>query len=409
MTRVLIFLFFILTPLASSVYSMTMDEAASAALKNNPELQALRLEEEAAKGQLEKARLLLISNPQIEGSVSRREQQKEEGSGKFSNYGFRLSQEFEIAGQRGLRIEFTEKGLLKVRLEIENKNRLLTGEVKDAFAGAIALKRKVELTKETVNLKEDLLNFTRIKFQAGDVSGLELNLAEVEFSKAKRDLILAERESKEAVLALQGLLGIKPGAEFRIEGELSAELPLLPDKEELQRLVLQRPDGKAALLEEERSNLAFALAKRSVVPNITLSGSYDREEQRDTVGLSVSIPLPIFDRKQAERKEAKAKAEQAKINLAGLERSIQREFDQACNGFVSSQEEISVFKKEILNKSLENLSLLNLAFKEGKIGFFDVRLAQRDAIEVQFSYLEALLRAQQAVHALERTIGGKLK
>lgn len=409
MTRVLIFLFFILATLASSVYSMTMNEAASEALRNNPELQALRLEEEAAKGQLEKARLLLISNPQIEGSVSRRERQKEEGSGKFSNYGFRLSQEFEIAGQRGLRIKFAEKGLSKVRLEIENKNRLLTGEVKDAFAGALALKRKVGLTKETVTLKEDLLNFTRIKFQAGDVSGLEVNLAEVEFSKAKRDLILAERESKEAVLALQGLLGIKPEAAFRIEGELAAELPLLPDKEELQRLVLQRPDGKAALLEKERSSLAFALAKRSVVPNITLSGSYDREEQRDTAGLSVSIPLPIFDRKQAERKEAKTKAEQAKINLTGLARSIQREFDQACNAFVSSQEEISVFKKEILNKSLENLSLLNLAFKEGKIGFFDLRLAQRDAIEVQFSYLEALLRAQQAVHALERTIGGKLK
>ena len=76
---------------------------------------------------------------------------------------------------------------------------------------------------------------------------------------------------------------------------------------------------------------------------------------------------------------------------------------------MSSQEELSIYKKEILNKSLENLSLLNLAFKEGKIGFFDVRLAQRDAIDIQFSYLDALLRAQQAIYAMERTIGGKLK
>lgn len=300
-------------------------------------------------------------------------------------------------------------GLSKVRLEIENRERMLTNEVKEAFAKTLASRKKVELTKKVIRLKEDLLNFTKIKFQAGDVSGLEVNLADVKLSKAKRDLILSERESKEALLSLQGLLGVKPDNAFIIKGELSAEMPSLPDKEGIQKLALQRPDIKAAVMEEEKSNTALFLIKREAVPNITLSGFYDRDERRDAVGLSVSIPLPIFDRKQAEKKEAKTKAEQAKINRSGIEKAIEREFDQAYNAFVSSQEEISIFKKEILNKSLENLSLLNLAFKEGKIGFFDVRLAQRDAIDIQFLYLDALLRAQQAIYAMERTIGGKLE
>mgnify|MGYP001601267022 FL=1 len=408
MPRILGFLFLIMF-FTSSAYSMTIDEAVSHAMKNNPELQALRLEEETAKGQLEKARLLLINNPAIEGSLSKKEKPIEEGSGKYKNYGIKLSQEFEIAGQRGLRIEVAEKGLSKVRLEIENRERILTNEVKDAFAKTLASKKKVELTKEVVRLKEDLLNFTKIKFQAGDVSGLEVNLAEVELSKTKRDLILSEREYKEALLSLQGLLGVKPDNAFRIKGELSAEMPSLPDKEKLQNLALIRPDAKAAVMEEEKSNAALFLIKREAVPNITLSGFYDRDENRNVAGLSVSIPLPIFDRKKAERKEAKTNAEQAKINRSGIEKAIEREFDQAYNAFVSSHEEISVFKKEILSKSLENLSLLNLAFKEGKIGFFDVRLAQRDAIDIQFSYLDAVLRAQQAIYAMERTIGGKLK
>lgn len=410
MLRVFIFIFAIML-FVSPVHSMTMDEAVSHALKNNPEIQALRLEEEAAKGQIERARLLLINNPTIEGDLSKKDKPKEEGGGKFTNYGVKLSQEFEIAGQRGLRIEVAEKGLSKVRLEIENRERILTNEVKDAFAKTLASKKKVELTKEVVRLKEDLLNFTKIKFQAGDVSGLEVNLAEVELSKTKRDLILSEREYKEALLSLQGLLGVKPDNAFRIKGELSAEMPSLPDKEKLQNLALIRPDAKAAVMEEEKSNAAVFLINREAVPmpNITLSGFYDRDENRNVAGLSVSIPLPIFDRKKAERKEAKTKAEQAKINRSGIEKAIEREFDQAYNAFVSSHKEISVFKKEILSKSLENLSLLNLAFKEGKIGFFDVRLAQRDAIDIQFSYLDAVLRAQQAIYAMERTIGGKLK
>ncbi|MDA8339688.1 MAG: hypothetical protein M0Z70_10370, partial [Nitrospiraceae bacterium] len=69
MPRVLTFLFAVML-FASNVYSMTMDEAVSHALKNNPEIQSLRLEEEVVKGQMEKARLLLINNPTIEGEVS---------------------------------------------------------------------------------------------------------------------------------------------------------------------------------------------------------------------------------------------------------------------------------------------------------------------------------------------------
>jgi outer membrane protein TolC len=62
-----------------------------------------------------------------------------------------------------------------------------------------------------------------------------------------------------------------------------------------------------------------------------------------------------------------------------------------------------------VSKILENLSLSNLAFKEGKISFFDVRIAQRETVEIQFSYVDAMLKARQAIYAMERTIGGDLK
>ena len=60
-------------------------------------------------------------------------------------------------------------------------------------------------------------------------------------------------------------------------------------------------------------------------------------------------------------------------------------------------------------KAAENLNLLNLAFREGKIGFFAVRLAQRDTIEAQLAYIEAQTRVQLALTAIEKTLGGPLK
>jgi len=409
MPRVLTFLFAVML-LASNAFSMTIDEAVSYALKNNPEIQALRLEEEVVKGQMEKARLLLINNPTIEGDLSKKDKPKEEGGGKFTNYGVKLSQEFEIAGQRGLRIDVAGKGFLRVASEIKDKERTLTYEIRDVFVRTLALKKKVELRKEVVRLKESLLNFTKIKFQAGEVSGLEVNLAEVELSKAKVELLSTEREYRESILTLQMAMGAKPSPDFKVEGELAPGIPSIKDKEDIKKLALiQRPDLKASSFEMERSQSALKLTKREAVPNITLSGFYDRDEQRNTVGLALSIPLPLFDRKQAERREAKVRLEQARIRLSGLERAIDKEIEEAYTNLTLAIEEISLFKEEIMNRAMENLELMGLAFKEGKISFFDVRLAQRDTIETQFAYIDSQLKTHLAINAMGRVIGGYLK
>jgi cobalt-zinc-cadmium efflux system outer membrane protein len=405
-----VILFFIGLVFGAPVRAITMDEAVNQALKNNPEFQTLRLEDEVTKSQLEKARLPLIANPIVESYLSGKEKPQEEGGGKYTNYGLKLSQEFEIAGQRGLRIDIAEKELSRIALEIRDKERTLTYEVKDAFSRALAAKRKEELTRQVVTLQEDLLNFTRVKFQSGEVSGLEVNLAEVELSKSKRELLLATREYHEALLGMQGLMGGKPDIDLNLVGELSSGLLSLPDREDLKKLIQSpRPDMKAVLTEVDKTKTAIDLAQKGIVPNIVLGGFYNRDELRNDLGVSVSISIPLFDRKQAERKEAKVRAAQARVKQAGLERRIDREFEEAYNTLSSSQKELLLFKKEILDKSLENLVLLNLAYKEGKIGFFNVRLAQKETIETQFAYLDTLFRLQRARHAMERTIGGDLK
>jgi len=395
---------------ASETKELTLEQAVTLALEKNPELQTLRLEEESAKGQNEKARLPLINNPTLEGNISKKEKPEEEGGGKFTNYGFKLSQEFEVAGQRGARISVSEKEILRVKSEIRDKERLLISDVKDAFTRAISLKKKSGLARENVRLNEELLGYTKIKFQAGDVSGLDVNLSEVELSKAKKELLLAEREYRGSLLSLQGLLGLSPDMSFAIEGDLPSEAPALPDKEALKTLAFShRPDSKASAFEMEKTEFALKLVKKEAFPNITLSGFYDRDERRNAVGLEISVPLPFFDRKQAEKKEAFAMAEGAKIKATGLKKTIEREIDQAFNDIASAIEELSLFRKEILVKAAENLDLLNLGFKEGKIGFFEVRLAQKDTIEAQFAYIEAQTRTQLALNAIEKITGGAVK
>jgi cobalt-zinc-cadmium efflux system outer membrane protein len=393
----------------SFLRSATLDEAVEYALRQNPDLRSLRLEEEVAKAQLQKAKLPLIANPSLETAVVAK------GKGgdverTFIDYGLGLSQEFEIAGQRSLRIDVAEKEIQRVSLEIRDKERTIISEVRNAFTRVLASKRRGELRKEAVRLKEELLDFTNIKFKAGDVSGLEINIAELELGKAKTELLSAEREYKESILSLQDIMGHKPDVDFKIDGEILSDVLGLHDKEELKRNALaNRPDLKASQIEEEKTRSAINLARREAFPNVTVSAFYERDELRNTGGLRFSIPLPLIDRKQAEKKIAKIRSEQTAIRHPNLQRIIEKEVEEGHANLVSSYKEVELYKKEMLNKALENLDLLNLAFREGKIGFYDVRLAQKDALDFQFAYVDALLRAQISIDAMKRITGGELK
>lgn len=404
-------LLFLLALVSSSpVYSMTSDEAVDLALRNNPVLLELQHDQAIARGQFEKARLPLIANPTIEGDVSRKDRPQEEGGGKFTNYDVRLSQEVEIAGQRGIRIDVARKEMSRISWEIKDKRRTLVADVKDAFARALAADKKRHLVKEALLIQEDLLNLTRAKYQSGDVSGLELSIAEVQVSRAKKELLGAERERRDSFLTLQLTIGIKSDTGMEIAGELPTGKHTLPDKEALRNSAYaERPDLRAAGLEVEKTQSAVRLIHRESFPNTTLSGFYARDEQKNERGVGVSIPLPLFDRKQAEKIEASAKAHQARIKLKGLENTVAIEFEQAYGNLIAAHEELSIFKEEILTKATENLKLLNFAFKEGKISFFDVRLAERDTLETQSAYIESQLKAHLAVNALEKVIGRDLK
>ena len=389
--------------------SITMDEAIRISTSQNPQLNSLRLEQDAARGQIEKARLPLIANPVIEGLGSMKEKSVQDGRGKYTNYGVAVSQEFEVAGQRGLRIDIAEKNYARVGLEIQDRHRILMYEVKTSFANALVSKQRVTLSREVLRLQEELLEFTGARFKAGEVSGLEVTLAEVEYSKACKDVLSAQREYGESLSALQGLMGTLSPMLTDVEGELLPEIISMPQKESLENTLFQRPDVRAASLEVDRSKGVEKLVARQAIPNLILGGFYGRDEWRDETGAVLAVSIPLFDRKQGERTEAKARAAQAQIGKVGLERDATRQFERDYSNLLSSQRELALFRKDIVDKSAKNLELLYLAFKEGKISFYDVRVAQRETIELQFAYLDSLFKAQQSIYAIERTIGGALK
>ncbi len=329
--------------------------------------------------------------------------------GAFRNNQVSVSQSVEIAGQRTLRIDAANNNLERTRLDIRDLARMLRADIRNAFVQVLFARDREGLAREYLRLQEELSSLVSIKYQAGDVAALEVNLSQVELARAQREVIAASTEQRNALVSLARLIGLPTGSIPAVEGELAAGLPPLPEKGTLTSRIGERPDVKAAEAEIKRSQAAEKLVKREIVPNVVWSVFTGRTEGGDEKGATLGVSIPLFDRKQGERIEARARLSQARVREAGVTRMAQKEIEESYTSAASALRELDLFQKAILARTTENLELLQLAFKEGKISFYDVRIAQRETIETRNAYLQSLLAAQRAYSALERATGGELR
>jgi cobalt-zinc-cadmium efflux system membrane fusion protein len=305
---------------------LTLAEALALARDHNPDLLAVRQELKIARGRLVKARYPNQFNPEVGGELADRSRGEPGEGGNTTDFAVILSQELEVAGQRGKRIEEAERNLEKVSQQVRDAERVLTAQVKDAFYQALYRKRRLDLFRQVEDLNRRLREIAATRFQAGEVAKMEVNLAEIRLGQARKDTIMAERDYRNAVRALERLNGREPAGTVEPAGQLSIQPQTFQLDDLLRRALEGRPDLQASAEELRRIDVEIALTQRLIVPNPTLSFLYREEEQRDRiVGGILSIPLPVFDRKQAELTQLAGRRGQASYERQSVALRIQQE------------------------------------------------------------------------------------
>ncbi|MDI6760710.1 MAG: TolC family protein [Candidatus Brocadiaceae bacterium] len=393
-------------PQADCAERIGLKEAVQKALENNLELQAFRQRLEEARGDLRKASLLLPSNPTVGTEIWERHITNE--NARSTDYAITLSQEFRIAGQRGKGISVAEKNLEKVTAEVETLEWDITARVKKNFYEVLALKKVLEARQTIQGLYERLREAMQLKFKEGAATILELNTANIQYNRARRDYQVASGGYASSLLGLKLLLALPEDHPLEPTGELGYAA-MRPDLPGLIKGALQtRPDLKAVEREVERADLEIGLLKSQRIPNPSLSGFVGREEgTQRIVGGGISIPLPLIDRKQGELQKAGASKEAARLNLENKHLQIRKEVQSAYEVFLASQKGLEAYEG-IIPEMAESLKLNELTYTEGKVGFVEFVLLQNNLIEAKISYLEALLDYYRAIVDLEKAATRRL-
>ena len=176
------------------------------ARKNNPDWRAAEQEVEIVRGKLTTARLINPFNPVLEGQGGPR---RIPGEGKHADYGVGLSLELEVAGQRGLRVAEAKRNLRMAEATYRDFARMFTAKLARAFYQALVARERLALLKRVEDLNRRLLDVTQIKFQAGDVSGLETNVAAVRYGRARKETLDGQRDLTQALLELRRFAGVE--------------------------------------------------------------------------------------------------------------------------------------------------------------------------------------------------------
>lgn len=392
---------------------ITVEEAVRIALEQNLGLKTQEQDLEVARGELLMTKVFV--NPEFELTRETDALFAREGEGTFS---MGLGQTFFIGLKRKYRIGIAELNLGRTKKDIENFQRLLIAEVKEAFYTLLLLQERLKLAVELIEINERLVQLTEGRFREGFAPELDVNLARIQLQQARLNRTEIEKDLSVARPSLNLLLGRPAQADLIAQGEFTDQ-EIRTDLIWLKQTALvKRADlkGQQAAITMAEKELDLARAER--IPDVTISLDYTEERSvfsemdlsdRDRlVGLNLSVPLPFFDRKQGEIAQARARQEKANLELLRLQATIEKEITIAWTSVQAVQQALRLFGGGIVPLAEGHLKLTQKAYGQGQAGILDVMEAQRRFSEIRLGYLEALYEYNLALTVMERVVGTTL-
>ena len=395
---------------AATDLPLTLEHAWQLAEQANPALKNAQANVVAAEGQLEDTQGLLWNNPQITAERVRRTVPDPGLSERTQReWGMGVTQTLEIAGQQGYRRTAAEQELAALRETIEETRRQLRAEVEQKFIRVAALQLRAEMETGLVELIKENSTVSRKRFDAGEDTKLDANLAEVELGRARNQLETVGEQLIQARAELATLLQLQAERLPAVKGTLLVKPGLPYTLDQLLTAAASRAQLRALDHREKAARNRLGLERAATYPDITLGLNSAREGPGDArekiVGLSVSIPLPLFRRNAAGIGKASAELTQAEIEKQAAGRDTRARVLALWQKLDSLRQRTQRLDQSVLKRLEENQRLSTAAYRAGEISLIQMLLATRQVLDTRREVLEAMTDFALTRSELEQAAG----
>jgi multidrug efflux system outer membrane protein len=359
----------------------------SIALENNRDLRVAALNVESTRAQYNISRSALFPSVNAVAAATRSRTPSAVGGGSTSATDTRLfeasvgvaSYEVDIFGRiRSLNHaalqQFFASDAARVGVQIS-----LVSEVANVYFAQRASLEQIALAQQTLDAVSETYGLTQKRFDAGDVSELDLRSVDIQVQTAKADLAEFKQRLAETNNALTLLLGTSIPSNLpegrSLEGSLVAEVRAGVSS----NLLTRRPDILGDLFQSGSSAWAFA----------------------------PQLSVPIFDGglNKANLDVAEIRKQ---MEIARYEKAIQTAFREVSDGLVARNglnERINAFQGLVAAQE-KRFELADARYKQGVDSYFEVLAAQQDLFNSRQSLIQLrLLRATNSI-GLYKALGG---
>ena len=211
--------------------------------------------------------------------------------------------------KRELRLESAKEGTEITQSQHVDLERNLVFGLRSAFVQTLQAKAVLQLAKADLEYYDKIIDISRARFNAGDLAKIDLariELQRVQYESEIETAIVNLRTQKIQLLLL--LDDRTPVEQFDVTGVFDVGPSLQPLDGYHQIALNSRPDLRAAIetIQQSQTNHKLAISNGSTDPTFgawyTYNSSTNNPNGNQTLGLSVSIPLRIFDKNQGEKK-----------------------------------------------------------------------------------------------------------
>jgi outer membrane protein, heavy metal efflux system len=321
---------------------------------------------------------------------------------------FQISQTLEWGGKRSRRQnvasaerKLAESDLRRKRLELKALTRV-------HFMEVLAAQQRLALAQEAVTLAQRLLEAVARRVKEGAASSADEIRARLAVTEANME---ARQDTLRLIASKKGL-ALLLGDENLPLPPLRGDLGSLPDLDSPESLAqgLERSPEAALKADAVKAAEARLLQQKSLAgPDVTLNAGLRHVAAPNDLALvgGVSLPLPMRNRNQGGKEEARhelgrAKAEEKafRLELKSAMAEIQKELALARN-------EAGTLRESLIPDAEKAAQVLEEGYRRGRFGVLDVLSAKGDLFRHRLRYLDAVLRYQKGYAELRRFMGAE--
>jgi cobalt-zinc-cadmium efflux system outer membrane protein len=250
-------------------------------------------------------------------------------------------------------------------------------------------KAVLRVAKENLDYWDKVLQISRDRFQAGDIARVDLDRLELQRVQFESDVQTAEVNLRTAKIQLLMLLNDRaPVDQFDVLGLYEYNDQLSPLDQFRQTAVDNRPDLRAAMQAVDKAKTDHKLAVANGSTDPTLGFDVGRNPPIDEyIGVSVSIPLRVFDRNQGEKLRTQLDIDRNQKLLDATQAQVFSDVDSAYAMVDSNLILLRPYKAKYLEQGTRVRDTVRFSYEHGGASLLDFLNAENEYRNVQLNYV----------------------